>query len=97
MNRSEELVLKAFLNLPEVNILDHRFELHDDVLAGYVTRFLNGERFKETFVPFKKEEFDFISHLININYYREEGYDLITYLNTVKLACNILNKYKVTT
>lgn len=94
MDKNEEMILRAFLNLPNLSILNHKFELHDDVLAGYVMRSLNGERFRKTFIAFEKDEFNFISHLINMNYNREDGHNLITYLYTVKLVCNILNKYQ---
>lgn len=52
LKKYEKQILEAYLNIPPRKLLNHKFELEEDYLAGYVTRFLHGERFKEEFVPF---------------------------------------------
>ena len=75
-------------------MLNHNFELEEDYLAGYVTRFLHGERFKEEFVPFLDYELEVINLLIESNKDNDAGKDLITAVLLTKAVCNIMNKYK---
>lgn len=92
MNKSEELSLKAYLALPMRKLLNHKFEIEEDYLAGYVSRFLKGERFVQEFEPFSQEELDFIDPMLkNLN---EDGKDLLTAVLLTKVVCNIMNKYK---
>lgn len=94
ITRSEKLILEAFLSLKDVKLLNHEFEYENDYLAGYVSRFLNGERFDFEFSAFSKEEKIKINNLITMNINSLEGKELLTYYLLVKLVCNILNKYK---
>lgn len=92
--KSEKLILEAYLNLPARKLLQHQFELEEDYLAGYVERFLHGERFKNIFVPFADYELNVIEPLITSNQFNKDGKDLITAKLLTELVCNILNKYK---
>lgn len=91
---NEELLLKAYLELPPRQLLNHKFELEEDYLAGYVSRFLKGERFDKEFTAFSKEENEVINSLITKNYDSVDGKDLLTAFLTTKAICNIMNKYK---
>ncbi len=90
----EKQILVAYLNLPVRKLLKHQFELEEDYLAGYVTRFLHGERFKMEFVPFTDFELKIINPLIDVNKDNVDGKDLITAVLLTKAVCNIMNKYK---
>lgn len=94
MNKSEKLLLEAFLYLPVRKLLNHQFELEEDYLAGYVTRFLHGERFKQEFVAFSKEELEVINPVLKKNADSDDGKDLLTAVLLTEIACNILNKYR---
>ena len=74
--------------------MNHKFELEEDYLAGYVTRFLHGERFEEDFVPFSDYELEVINPLIESNKDNDDGKELITAVLLTKAVCNIMNKYK---
>ncbi|NLD25846.1 MAG: hypothetical protein GX661_00640 [Acholeplasmataceae bacterium] len=52
----ETNALKAYLALPARKLLDHRFEMEEDYLAGHVHSFLKGERFDKEFTAFSKQE-----------------------------------------
>ena len=56
IKKYEKQILEAYLNLPSTKLLKHQFEIEEDYLAGYVSRFLHGERFDEDFVPFSDYE-----------------------------------------
>lgn len=94
MEKSEELILKSYLSIPSPKLLNHDFELESDFLAGYVSRFLKGEKFDFEFSIFKKEDVNKINYLITKNIKNDDGKDLLTYYLIVKTVCNILNKYK---
>lgn len=94
ISKSEKLVLQAYLNLPVRTLLNHQFELDEDYLAGFISRFLKGERFKQSFVAFTNEQLDVINSLISSNIEKEEGKDLLTAVLLTKAVCNILNKYR---
>lgn len=94
MTKNEEYILKSYLVLPSPNLLNHELELENDYLAGYVSRFLKGENFDIEFKIFDKAISNKINDLISKNINNYEGRDLLTYFLTVKLVCNILNKYQ---
>ena len=91
---SERLILQAYLTLPVRPLLHHAFELDEDFLAGMVSRFLKGERFKESFVAFTNAESATIEALIEKNIENKDGKDLLTAYLVTKAVCNILNKYQ---
>ena len=92
---SEKLILQAYLKLPVRPLLNHLFELEEAYLAGIVSRFLKGERFKETFVAFTDEESSMVESLIEENKNNKEGENLLTAFLVTKAVCNILNKYRI--
>ena len=91
---SERLILQAYLKLPAQPLLNHAFELDEDFLAGIVSRFLKGERFKESFVAFTDAESTMIESLIEKNIDNKDGENLLTAFLVTKAVCNILNKYR---
>ena len=93
LKKYEKQILEAYLNIPPRKLLNHKFELEEDYLAGYVTRFLHGERFKEDFVPFLDYELEVINPLIESNKDNDDGKELITAVLLTKAVCNIMNKY----
>ena len=92
--KSERLLLQAYLNLPARRLLNHAFELDEDFLAGIISRFLKGERFKESFIAFTDAESSMIEALIEKNLESKDGKDLLTAFLVTKAVCNILNKYQ---
>ena len=94
METYEKEILKAYLNLPVRKLLHHQFELEEDYLAGYVSRFLRGERFKDEFIPFADCELEVIVPLIENNLETDDGKDLLTAKLLTELACHIMNKYR---
>ncbi len=96
MEKYEQKILKEFISMPYPEILNHQFEITNDYLSGYVSRFLLGERFDFEFNSFTKEEANYINSLITKNINNTNGKDLLTFFLMVKLVCNILNKYKQT-
>ena len=94
LKKYEKQILEAYLDIPSRKLLNHEFELEEDYLAGYVTRFLHGERFKEEFVPFLDYELEVINPLIESNKDNGNGKDLITAVLLTEAICNIMNKYK---
>lgn len=92
--KSERLLLQAYLNLPARRLLNHAFELDEDFLAGIISRFLKGERFKESFIAFTDAESSMIEALIEKNLGSKDGKDLLTAFLVTKAVCNILNKYQ---
>ena len=94
MLNSEKMILQAFLKLPTNPLLDHRFELQESCLAGFVSRFLKGERFEQTFTAFSDSEYNEIFSLIKENESSENGKDLLTSFLLSIAVCNILNKYR---
>ena len=90
----EKLILQAYLKLPERPLLNHDYELEEDALAGIVSRFLKGERFKEPFIAFSDDQSKRIESLIQKNIENEDGKDLMTAFLVTKAVCNILNKYQ---
>ena len=47
LKKYEKQILETYLNIPPCKLLNHNFELEEDYLAGYVTRFIHENRFKE--------------------------------------------------
>lgn len=94
IKKYEKQILEAYLNLPSRKLLKHQFEMEEDYLAGLVSRFLHGERFKEEFVPFTDYELEIINHLIESNKNNDDGKELLTAVLLTKAVCNIMNKYK---
>ena len=94
IEKYEKQILEAYLNLPSRKLLSHQFELEEDYLAGYVLRFLRGQRFEEEFIPFSEYELEIINPLIELNMNNNDGKDLITAVLLTKTVCNIMNKYK---
>lgn len=94
VKKYEKQILETYLNIPPRKLLNHKFELEEDYLAGYVTRFLHGERFKEEFVPFLDYELEVINPLIESNKDNDAGKELMTSVLLTKAICNIMNKYK---
>lgn len=94
LTRDEKLILKTYLNCSTPKLLLHKFELENDYLAGYVTRFLHGKRFKIEFTPFEEYELEVINPLIEENKDNDGGKELTTFVALVTTVCNILNKYK---
>ena len=92
--KSERLLLQAYLNLPARRLLNHVFELDEDFLAGIISRFLKGERFKESFIAFTDDESSMIETLIEKNFENKDGKDLLTAFLVTKAVCNILNKHQ---
>lgn len=95
MSKSEKLVLEAFINMKKPALISCEFDSANDYLAGYVSRFLAGERFSVDFNAFSKTEYEFLNQAITKNFYSVSGKDLLSYVLLTKLVCNILNKYKV--
>ncbi len=94
IEKYERQILEAYLKLPSRKLLDHRFELEEDYLAGCVDSFLHGKRYYEEFVPFSESELSAISPLIEDNIGTEDGKDLYTAYLLTLAVCNILNKYR---
>ena len=94
IEKYEKEILKAYLNLPSRKLLNHQFELEEDYIAGYVSRFLQGERFEKEFIPFTNDEWEIIQPIIVENKETKDGKDLITAVLLTKAVCNIMNKYK---
>ncbi|MBP5593179.1 MAG: hypothetical protein J6X75_03315 [Clostridia bacterium] len=95
MKKYEKLILEAYLNLPERKLLKHQFELEEDYLAGYVSRFLIGQRrFKNEFIPYSDYELEVIIPLIENNLENDDGKDLLITKLLTELVCNIMNKYR---
>lgn len=94
ISKSEKLILKAYISLPSQVVLDHKFELDEDYLAGYVSRFLSGERFKFSINIFNDEDLKYIDNLIEKNIDNSIGKDLMVYKFLILSVCSILNKYK---
>lgn len=94
MEKYEKQVLKAYLNLPTRKLLKHQFELEEDYLAGYVSRFLSGERFENEFVPYSDYELEIIIPLIENNLENDDGKELLISKLLTELVCNIMNKYR---
>ena len=94
LKKYEKQVLEAYLGLPSRKLLKHQFEMEEDYLAGHVSRFLNGERFKEEFIPFSDYQLEVINSLIEDNKANIDGKELITAFLLTKAVCNIMNKYK---
>lgn len=94
IKKYEKKILEAYLNLPVRKLLKHQFELEEDYLAGYVSRFLQGERFSEEFSPYSEYELEVILPLIDNNLNNEDGKDLLTAKLLTEIVCNIMNKYK---
>lgn len=94
LTKSEVLILKAYLDLPFRKLLNHQFELEEDYLAGYITRFLQGERFTEVITPFSDDDYNKMESIAFKNLHNHDGVDLFTAILITKAACNILNKYK---
>lgn len=94
MKKYEKQVLEAYLNLPTRKLLKHQFELEEDYLAGYVSRFLSGEEFENKFVPYSDYELEIIIPLIENNLENDDGKDLLISKLLTELVCNIMNKYR---
>lgn len=94
VKKYEKEILEAYLNLPVRKLLKHQFELEEDYLAGYVSRFLQGERFKEKFIPYSDDELEVITPLIEENLDNDDGKDLLIAKLLTELVCNIMNKYE---
>ena len=94
VKKYEKQVLKAYLNLPTRKLLKHQFELEEDYLAGYVSRFLSGERFENEFVPYSDYELEIIIPLIENNLENDDGKELFISKLLTELVCNIMNKYR---
>lgn len=94
MKKYEKQVLEAYLNLPTRKLLKHQFELEEDFLAGYVSRFLSGEKFENEFVPYSNYELEIIIPLIENNLENDDGKDLLISKLLTELVCNIMNKYR---
>lgn len=90
----EKQLLKAYLNLPSIKLLNHQFEMDEDYLAGYVNRFLHGERFDKEFVSYENNQLKIIEPLIKEKKYTSDGKELYTAVLLTEIVCNILNKYK---
>ena len=94
IKKYEKKILEAYLELPSRKLLNHRFELEEDYLAGYVTRFLHGERFNKEFMPFSEYELEIIQPLIESNLNNSDGQDLQIAFLLTNAVCVIMNKYK---
>ena len=92
--RSEMHVLKAYLQLPVRKLLNHQFEAEEDYLWFHVDSFLHGQRFKNEFTAFSKEELEVINSIISRNMDNDDRKDLLTAMLLTKTVCNIMNKYK---
>ena len=75
-------------------LLDHQFELEEDFLTGFVSKFLKGEIFKEEVTPFNKYEIEVILPLIENNLNNDDGKDLLTTILLTEFVYNIMNKHK---
>lgn len=90
----EKDLLKSYLKLPVTKLLNHEFEIEEAQLAGYVQRFLKGERYSYDFIPYSEKELDVITKLIDTQIQTYDGKDLLTSFLLTKIVCNIMNKYK---
>ena len=93
LKKYEKMILEAYLYLQPCKLLKHQFELEKTCLAGYVTRFLHGERFRTKFVPYDEYELEVIEPLIANNSQTIDGQELITEFLLTKAVCNIMNKH----
>ena len=57
ITETQRHILKAYLSLPNRNLLNHRYESEEDYLAGSVDIFLRGEGFSENIEPFTEHDF----------------------------------------
>ena len=94
IEKYEKKILEAYLELPSRKLLNHRFELEEDYLAGYVARFLHGERFEKEFIPFPEYELEVIQPLMESNLNNAEGQELQIAFLLTNAVCVIMNKYK---
>ena len=94
LKKYEKKSLEAYLELPSRKLLSHKFELEEDYLSGYVTRFLHGERFNEEFIPFSEYELDVIHPFIESNLNNSDAQDLQIAFLLTNVVCVIRNKYK---
>lgn len=92
--KSEELALKAYLELPTRKLLNHKFEAEEDYIAAHVIGFLNGVRYEKDIIAFSKEELDIVNPIISKNIGTDEGKDLLNAFLLTKIVCNIMNKYR---
>ena len=90
----EMKILTSYLDLPSRKLLNHQFEYEEDYIAGFVSRFIKGERFDKEFIAFTKEEISIIESLIFHNIDNNDGKDLLSAFLLTKIVCNIMNKYK---
>ena len=82
------------MNLPSSKLLRHQFELEEDYLAGYVSRFLLGQRFKDEFVPFEDYQLEIIVPLIEDNLDNDNGKELLIEKLLTELVCCIMNRHR---
>lgn len=94
ITETERHILKAYLSLSNRNLLNHRYESEEDYLAGYVDRFLRGERFSENIEPFTENDYKEMYLVALQNLCSTDGKDLLTALYITKAVCNILSKYR---
>ena len=94
LKKYEKQILEAYLNIPPRKLLKHKFELEEDYLAGYVTRFLHGERFNKEFIPFSEYELEVLPPLLESNLNNSDGQDLQIAVLLTNAVCVIMNKYK---
>ena len=94
MEKYEKKILEAYLNLPSSKLLRHQFELEEDYLAGYVSRFLLGQRFKDEFVPFEDYQLNVIVPLIEDNLDNDNGKELLIGKLLTELVCCIMNRHR---
>jgi len=87
-------LLKAYLELPPRKLLHSQFAMEEDYLAGFISRFIKGERFDITFTAFSKSELAIINPIISQNIQTIDGMDLLTSFLLTRIVCNIMNKYK---
>ena len=94
IEKFELMLLKAYLELPARQLLNHKFELEEDYIAEHVAGFIDGERFKENIDIFLEDDKKAINNIISKNINNADGKDLLTAVLLTKIVCNIMNKYK---
>ena len=82
MSKSEKLILEAFMKLKKPALISCEFDTANDYLAGYVSRFLSGERFSVDFNAFSKSEYELLNQTITKNFVvqREKTFCRMSYL-----------------
>lgn len=93
MEKYKKKILKAYLTMPPMNSLNHEYEIQESILAGYVTRYLAGERFKEEIKIYTNEIFENMYKKIDKCQNEKQKNELILQIFLIKIVTKIINEY----